>query len=73
MTLFSTSFFFFVGKDGPRRGHLCHTDTFLVCSCFLCVCVRVVFFFFFFFFFLLNSKFSRRPQEHNEQLGHLDR
>ena len=28
MALFSTSFF--VGEDGPGRGHLCHTDTFLV-------------------------------------------
>ena len=31
--LFSTSFFakyLRVGEDGPGRGHLCHTDTFLV-------------------------------------------
>ena len=30
MALFSTSFFakcLCVGEDGPRRGHLCHTDT----------------------------------------------
>ena len=33
MALFSTSFFakcLHVGEDGPGRGHLCHTDTFLV-------------------------------------------
>ena len=33
MALFSTSFFakyLRVGEDGPGRGHLCHTDTFLV-------------------------------------------
>ena len=33
MTLFSTSFFakyLREGKEGPGRGHLCHTDTFLV-------------------------------------------
>ena len=33
MALFSTSFFakyLQVGEDGPGRGHLCHTDTFLV-------------------------------------------
>ena len=31
--LVSTSFFaecLHVGEDGPGRGHLCHTDTFLV-------------------------------------------
>ena len=35
MALFSTSFFakyLRVGEDGPGRGHLCHTDTFLVSS-----------------------------------------
>ena len=35
MALFSTSFFaklLHVVEDGPGRGHLCHTDTFLVCS-----------------------------------------
>ena len=33
MALFSTSFFakyLRVGENGPGRGHLCHTDTFLV-------------------------------------------
>ena len=33
MALFSTSFFAKYlrgGEDGPGRGHLCHTDTFLV-------------------------------------------
>ena len=33
MALFSTSFFakyLREGEDGPGRGHLCHTDTFLV-------------------------------------------
>ena len=33
MALFSTSFFakyLREGEDGPERGHLCHTDTFLV-------------------------------------------
>ena len=33
MALFSTSFFakyLRVGEDDPGRGHLCHTDTFLV-------------------------------------------
>ena len=31
MALFSTSFFAKMrGNDGPGRGHLCHTDTFLV-------------------------------------------
>ena len=33
MALFSTSFFakcLRVGEDGPWRGHLCHTNTFLV-------------------------------------------
>ena len=33
MALFSTSFFakyLREGEDGPWRGHLCHTDTFLV-------------------------------------------
>ena len=33
MVLFSTSFFAKYlrgGEDGPGRGHLCHTDTFLV-------------------------------------------
>ena len=33
LSLFSTSFFakyLHVVEDGPRRGHLCHTDTFLV-------------------------------------------
>ena len=33
MALFSTLFFakyLRVGEDGPGRGHLCHTDTFLV-------------------------------------------
>ena len=33
MALSSTSFFakyLRVGEDGPGRGHLCHTDTFLV-------------------------------------------
>ena len=33
MALFSTSSFAKcqrVGEDGPGRGHLCHTDTFLV-------------------------------------------
>ena len=38
MALFSTSFFakyLRVGEDGPGRGHLCHTDTFLVITFFL--------------------------------------
>ena len=36
MALFSTLFFakyLRVGEDGPGRGHLCHTDTFLVYLC----------------------------------------
>ena len=45
MALFSTSVFakyLRVGEDGPGRGQLCHTDTFLVCFFFfygVCVCV----------------------------------
>ena len=38
MVLFSTSFFakyLRVVEDGPGRGHLCHTDTFLVFFCFV--------------------------------------
>ena len=34
MALFSTSFFAkYLLEDGPGRGHLCHTDTFLVYFC----------------------------------------
>ena len=36
MALFSTLCFakyLRVGEDGPGRGHLCHTDTFLVYLC----------------------------------------
>ena len=52
MALFSTSFFakyLRVGEDGPGRGHLCHTDTFL--------------FYFFFFFFKREKKKKKNNQK----------
>ena len=61
MALFSTSFFakyLRVGEDGPGRGHLYHTDTFLV-----------VFFFFFFFFFSCCFVFVRKPNAQDELLS----
>ena len=45
MALFSISFFakcLRVGEDGPGRGHLCHTDTFLVFFLVVYFCFAIV-------------------------------
>ena len=57
VALFSTSFFakcLGVGEDGPKQGHLCHTDTFLVKNYFMLKSAEHEFCFVYYFLKLLS-------------------